>query len=106
MKELQQLGDLCLSLSKGQCLVNTSSIQDQDIIYDIALGRQSNDSKNGITTESLIHDQSQRLWTFSFCICKVCVGITVYIVRQVNPSRCSAILRHLTWVRDWGSLPC
>jgi len=85
--------------------VDSDSIQDQDIVYDIALGRQSNDSKNGITTESLIHDQSEFLWAFSLRICKVCVGITFLRVRQVNPSRISTMLRDLTWVRDWGSLP-
>ena len=85
--------------------MNTSSIQDQEIIYHITLGRQSNDSKNGITTESLIHDQGQLLRSVPLCIREVCVGIFFFIVGQKNPAWISANLRHLTWVRERIALP-
>lgn len=105
MKQFKNLRYPFLTLLKTQSLMNLDSIQDKEIVNHINLRRQSNDSKNGITTDSFIHDQSQLISPISFCIGEICVGITFFIVRQVNPSRSSTKLWDLKGVRDWIALP-
>ena len=105
MKQLKDTLNPFLTLLKTQSLMNLDTIQDKEIINHVNLRGQSNDSKNGVTTDSLIHDQSELISPVSFRISEVCVGITFFVMCQVNPSRSSTKLRDLKGVRDWAALP-
>ena len=104
MKQFKDSLNPFLTLLKTQSFMNLHAIQDKEIINHINLWRQSNDSKNGVTTDSLIHNQSELISPVSFRIGEICVGITFFVMGQVNPSRSSTKLRDLKGVRGWIAL--
>ena len=98
VERFQKIGDELLSIFKVKSLEEVLSIECSNIIDDIDTGRQPNRSKNRVTADALIDDCHQR----SDLIMRVheqCGCLTILIVRQEYPTRCSLVLGYFVGLR-------